>query len=110
MKLNFDNIEMQALKEFKGGEGVFNIRMFSDGVNKIMRGVLPVGSCIGLHTHDTDCEMIYILSGDARCIYDDTMEYLKPGDCHYCPKGHSHSLINNSDTVELVFFSVIPEQ
>ena len=31
------------------------------------------------------------------------------GDCHYCPKGHTHSLINNSDE-DLVFFAVVPVQ
>ena len=41
--------------------------------------------------------------------YDDTTEYLKPGECHYCPLGHSHSLINNSDTEELCFLAVVPE-
>ena len=29
--------------------------------------------------------------------------------CHYCPKGHTHSLINDSDA-GLTFLAVIPEQ
>ena len=29
--------------------------------------------------------------------------------CHYCPKGHTHSLMNDSDA-ELEFFAVVPEQ
>ena len=41
--------------------------------------------------------------------YDDGEEPLKPGDCHYCPKGHAHSLINNSDG-DLEFFAVVPQQ
>ncbi len=27
----------------------------------------------------------------------------------YCPKGHPHSLVNDSDA-DLVFFAVVPEQ
>ncbi len=110
MKLQFDKMEMTVLNKFKGGEGDTKARMLFDGMNKIMRGCLPVGASIGLHTHETSSEIIYILSGDARCIYDDTVEYLKAGECHYCPKGHAHSLINNSDVEELVFFAVVPER
>ena len=40
---------------------------------------------------------------------DGTLLPLQAGDCHYCPKGHTHSLINNSDE-DLVFFAVVPVQ
>ena len=40
-----------------------------------------------------------------RC---DTEEILRPGDCHYCPQGHSHSFINESDA-DLIFLGVVPE-
>ena len=49
------------------------------------------------------------MSGDGKVLIDDTEEYLKPGECHYCPKGHVHSLQNNSSTEELHFFAVVPE-
>ena len=41
---------------------------------------------------------------------DDGEELLSPGQCHYCPKGHSHSLINASPTETLVYLAVVPEQ
>ena len=34
---------------------------------------------------------------------------LKPGDCHYCPKGHSHSL-ENDGAEDLVFYTVVAQQ
>ncbi|MCQ5137550.1 cupin domain-containing protein, partial [Coprococcus eutactus] len=40
--------------------------------------------------------------------YDDTMEILNPGGCHYCPPGHRQSLKNNGDD-DLVFYAVVPE-
>ena len=40
---------------------------------------------------------------------DDGEEPLKAGDCHYCPKGRAHSLINNSEE-PLEFFAVVPQQ
>ena len=41
-------------------------------------------------------------------VYDNQEELLKAGDCHYCPKGHAHSLINNSEQ-DLIFYAVVPE-
>ena len=110
MVIDFCNIELSVMPHFKGGEGETKNRMFFDGVNKIMHGTLEVGCTIGYHCHETSSEMIYILSGDARVLNDDGEERLKPGQCHYCPKGHSHSLINASATEPLTYFAVVPEQ
>ena len=38
-------------------------------------------------------EVIYIIKGNAKFLFDDTVEYVKAGECHFCPKGHSHSFI-----------------
>ena len=110
MIIDFNELELEVLPKFKGGTGVFNLRSVFDGQNKIMFGRLAPSSSIGFHKHETNSEIIYILSGGAKCLYDDTVEFLAPGQCHYCPKGHSHSLINNSSVEELVFFAVVPEQ
>ena len=53
--------------------------------------------------------MIYILQGEGKALYEDREEELYAGVCHYCPKGHSHSVINNSDE-DLIFFAVVPQQ
>lgn len=110
MLIDFDKIEETVTPQFKGGEGETHSKAVSDGQNKIMHGCLPPGSSIGLHRHETNSEIIYILSGQALCLYDDSQEHLVPGQCHYCPKGHSHSLVNASSTQPLVYFAVIPEQ
>ncbi len=110
MKIDFDQIEETVIPRFKGGEGETRCRMLFDGGNKIMRGCLMPGCTIGYPCHETSSEMIYILSGEARCLYDDGEERLLPGQCHYCPKGHSHSLINASSTEPLTYFAVVPEQ
>ena len=38
---------------------------------------------------------------------DGEYEKLEAGMCHYCPKGHTHSLMNDSDA-ELEFFCSCP--
>ena len=53
--------------------------------------------------------MIYILEGKGKVLYDGEYIPLTAGSCHYCPKGHSHSLINDSDAL-LTFFAVVPVQ
>ena len=110
MIIDFNTIEEVANPQFKGGEGDTMFRTYNDGQNKIMRGRLEPGCSIGYHKHETNSEIIFILSGEARCIYDEGEERLVPGLCHYCPKGHSHSLINASATEPLLFFAIVPEQ
>lgn len=108
MIIDFEKIETTIIPNFRGGEKETSAQMFVDENNKIMRGKLIPGASIGMHTHETSSEIIYILSGQGKVLYEDTYETLSSGSCHYCPKGHSHSLINNSDN-DLVFFAVVPE-
>ena len=109
MLIDFDAMEEQVIPRFLDGEGTFHARMRVDELGKIMRGCLEPGSSIGLHTHETSSEIIYILSGTGKVKYDDGEETVKAGQCHYCPRGHSHSLINDSDS-PLEFFAVVPNQ
>ncbi len=109
MLIDFSKIEEQIIPGFWGGEGTFHTRMRVDELGKIMRGSLEPGSSIGLHTHETSSEIIYILAGEGKVLYDGEYIPLTAGDCHYCPKGHSHSLMNDGDG-NLEFFAVVPVQ
>ena len=109
MLIDFSNMEEQVIPGFLGGEGTFRARMRVDELGKIMRAALEPGSSIGLHTHDASSEIIYILAGKGKVLCDGEYEPLSAGSCHYCPKGHSHSLINDSDAM-LEFFAVVPFQ
>lgn len=75
--------------------------------NRILKGSLSPGSTVGLHRHENSMEVIFILSGTGKAVCDDTEETLAPGDCHYCPNGSKHCLMNDGDT-DLVFYAVIP--
>lgn len=109
MLIDFSTMEEKVIPGFLGGEGTFHTRMRVDELGKIMRGCLEPGSSIGLHTHDTSSEIIFILAGTGKVLYDGAYEPLAAGSCHYCPKGHAHSLINDSDG-NLEFFAVVPVQ
>lgn len=109
MLIDFSKIDEQVIPQFLGGEGTTRARMRVDELGKIMRGALEPGSSIGLHTHETSSEIIYILAGEGKVLCDGVYEPLAAGSCHYCPKGHSHSLINDSGAL-LEFFAVVPVQ
>ncbi len=109
MILDYSTMETTHIPGFLGGEGTVHAQMRVDELGKILKGVLDPGASIGYHAHETSSEIIYILSGAGKVKYDDGEELLKAGDCHYCPKGHAHSLINNSDG-PLEFFAVVPNQ
>ena len=109
MIINFCKMEETRLPEFKGGKGETIAHMYVDELVKIMYGRLEPGSSIGFHDHEKNSEIIYIISGKADFLYDNGTEEAVSGECHYCPKGHSHSMINNGSE-DLVFFAVVPEQ
>ena len=109
MLIDFSKMEETVIPNFLGGEGSLRAKMRTDELGKILHGVLEPGSTIGLHTHETSSEIIYILSGAGKVKYDGGEEAVEAGQCHYCPKGHSHALINNSGE-PLEFFAVVPNQ
>lgn len=109
MLIDFSKMETETIPHFMGGEGEIHAQMRVDERNRILHGILPPGSSIGYHTHETSSEIIYILSGTGKVKYDDGEEAVKAGQCHYCPKGHSHALINDSGE-PLEFFAVVPNQ
>ena len=108
MLIDFKNMAENIVPNMRGGEKEVALKAFSDGTNKIMMGRLIPGASVGLHTHETNSETIYILEGNGQVLYEGEYIPLTAGDCHYCAKGKSHSLMNNSDA-DLRFFAVVPE-
>lgn len=109
MKIDFNTIEENLIPNFKGGEKEFAVRMFSDSLNTVLKGRLTPGASIGMHTHEESSEIMFITSGSGYVDYEGTIIPLTAGDTHYCPKGHRHSLVNDSD-VDLEFSAVVPAQ
>lgn len=109
MIIDFEKIPFDKKTEFLGGKGNFYIRSHKDEKNNIMCDKLEPGASIGYHKHETGSEIIYIIKGHGKVLYDNTAESVGEGQCHYCPKGHFHSLINDSGQ-DLFFFAVVCEQ
>lgn len=109
MIIHYDDNELERLDHFKGGEKYIMAKMSFDGLNRILYAKLPVGGSIGEHVHETNSEIVYVLEGTGKFIYDGVEERISAGECHYCPKGHKHTFINDSDDVTTIF-AVVPEQ
>jgi mannose-6-phosphate isomerase-like protein (cupin superfamily) len=109
MIIKFDEIKETELTAFYGGEGALIANMFVDENNKILRGKLVPGASVGVHRHIPSSEIIFILSGKGKSICDGKEELLFAGDCHYCPKGSEHCLINVGEE-DLLFYAVVPQQ
>lgn len=109
MIINFDSINEVKLDNFKGGQGYVLAHMYDDENGKIMYATLKKGCSIGYHKHETNSEICYVLSGKATFNYNGNEEVVSKGQVHYCPKGESHSCINNEDE-DLIMYCVIPNR
>ncbi|MBQ3102856.1 MAG: cupin domain-containing protein, partial [Oscillospiraceae bacterium] len=57
----------------------------------------PPGASIGHHTHDTNMEYYYILSGELTLEENGVVSILKEGDVSVCRDGNGHSIKNHTD-------------
>lgn len=109
MILDFKNMKETVIPNFKGGEKEIATRVYADEKNRIMVSKLIPGASVGLHTHEGTSESIYIIEGSGKILYDGEEMRIEAGQAHYCPEGHGHSLMNDTEK-ELVFFAVVPQQ
>lgn len=108
MKINFDKIGNNVVDGFKGGNGKFITSLYDDGTVKIMRNTLPAGSSIGLHSHEGNCEVMFVTKGEITFSYDGVEETVKAGEAHYCPNGHTHMAENRTNS-DADFLAVVPQ-
>lgn len=107
--INFNQIEEQTVPGMHGGTGEMSIKMHTDMHGKIVPCKIHPGGSIGLHSHGTNDEMNYIISGHGKAICDNHEETLEPGVCHVCHSGSKHSIINTGDE-DLVMVTIVTER
>ena len=106
MLIDFNNICEKIFNNYRNGQKDTTLKIFSDNQVRIMLGKLESGASIGLHTHEDNSEVVFILQGQCIEFINGIEEHLKLGMCHYCPKGSSHTLINDGDD-ELIFYAMV---
>lgn len=107
MLINFNSMEDTILHEFNGGRGDVIAHMYFDGNSRIMRAILKKDCSIGEHTHKTNFEVIYVLSGTAKITMNGVEEIVEAGNAHFCPTGNTHMIEQYGDN-DLVMACVVP--
>lgn len=107
--IDFETMEEDLQTGFKGGEGDVAFRIFKDDLNKVMRVRMTPHSSVGQHSHETDSEIIIVLKGSGKIVFDGQELPIHEGQVHYCPKDHGHTIINDTDD-ELHLCCVVPQQ
>ena len=70
MIFEYDENNLEKFENFKGGEKYIEAKMYFDGLNRFMIGHIPMGGSVGEHVHETNSEVIYVISGNGYVIYD----------------------------------------
>ena len=108
MLINFNSQEEQIFENMNGCSGRVHAKMFMNSSGKVIISRLEPGASIGLHTQNNGNDINFIVSGNGKAVCDGIEEILTAGNCHYCPKGSSHSIIN-AGTEDLVLYTVVDE-
>lgn len=102
------NIEGIYGEKSHGGEGKYFVRtLLTDEFDSSMKYVreltLEPGSSIGMHKHENDEEIYYVISGSGIMIVDDEENPVKEGDIVLTKSGSIHGLRNNTQDILKIF-------
>ena len=107
----------KVLTNFRDGVGDIAMFHFMDekeakGTGRLFaKTVIEPGNSIGMHTHEGDFEVYYILKGKALVNDNGNEVELEPGDCHICADGESHSIKSvGNDTLEYIAIVLFTKQ
>ena len=84
----------------RGGEGTVVISPIADGgelpekCRLFGKITIPAGASIGVHEHQGECEIFYVLQGNPVIADDDETYSAHPGDCILTHSGHCHGVMN----------------
>lgn len=85
-----------------GGEGTLMCRSLLDGCESgwfsfMHSDDMPAGVSIGVHPHEFNDEIYYLISGKGILTYDGVEYEMKAGDISVCTMGHSHAFMAVDD-------------
>ncbi len=105
-------VKVDVHKDFRGGKGEVRFDHFMDidmaqGAGRLfVKTTIPPGASVGIHKHEGDSEVYYILDGKAK-LHDNGVDLeVGPGDVNFCPDGGCHG-IENIGSGDLTYIAVI---
>lgn len=109
MKLIKKATEMRwgEILDCHGGSGIVKCQPLLEGINSedfylMHYDELKTGVRIGEHTHMSDEEIYFLLSGAGVLTCDGEEHAFSAGDISLCRKGHSHGFYATEDSVMIV--------
>lgn len=111
MVIHRNEMKMEDKESLRGGEGCTHFTYLLDGSTQknarmFAELTLNPGCSIGYHSHDSETEYYFILSGTGIVNDDGKEVQVNQGDSIITGNGASHS-IKNSGSVPLVFHAII---
>ena len=107
MTYDFNQAVNYSIPNLNDGDGTVFAKVIPSETGSVMFAVIPPGCSIGPHTHDTDMDFNFIVSGTGIAVCDGEVEALSPGICHFCPRGSRHSIRNTGNTDMQIYISVV---
>lgn len=109
MKLIKKAAEMRwgDIPDCHGGNGIVKCQSLLEGIDSedfylMHYDEIKAGVCIGEHTHETDEEIYFLLSGAGVLVCDGVEYPFADGDISLCRRGHSHGFCATDDSVMIV--------
>jgi len=109
LRKDFVKLEVEKLR---GGNGILHATVLSEGeelhnhVTQFRHMVMDPGCSIGYHTHDTNTEVYYILSGHPTGNDNGVEVEMNPGDVMVTGGGAGHALENRTNE-PVIFVNLI---
>ena len=107
-----DEMVTQQIEKMRGGQGTVTVKNLLNPDEMLGKGrlfaqnTLPPGASIGLHRHQGDIEVYYVLSGSGVYRNNDQSFAVGPGDLTQVDDQNLHSIENTGD-VPLVLIALI---
>lgn len=107
-----EDMAKEIRERMRGGKGsvqiqhIFTQDELTGKCRLFARVTLEPGCSIGIHNHDREEEIYYIISGKATVDDNGNVQELRPGDAVITGNGAYHA-IENTGTEELVLMAVI---
>ncbi|KHC91433.1 hypothetical protein Mc24_05150 [Thermotoga sp. Mc24] len=112
MVIRSSDVKVEKVLSMRGGKGevemthLLSKEIMHNKARLFAKMKLSPGSSVGLHKHEGEFEIYYILSGEG-VFHDNGKDVpIKAGDVCFTDSGESHSIENTGDT-DLEFLAVI---
>lgn len=111
-----DEMQTAVKHNIQGGVGSPSFRYFFSAEQLGGRAetlaviTLQPGESVGTHAHVANAEAYIIVEGAATVTEDGQARVLQVGDAEFCADGHTHSIVNHTDSVTRFLAVILPNR